>query len=453
MASRPNGFALPQMNRQVISQLSLLKPDNLGAFIEKYPSVYKDYYIVAAEASGKIERTSNTFFDQYVQDSKPFENFKVTASASGAAGANVTVTLTADSHVEGATNLSPAVVGHFFVDDTTGIEYVGVAVNRDTNGAHTITLRPTDSTEAAAITTDSVFLWKGRQSAEEASGQQDGMYKTWGKRRRELSIIRTDKRYTDLAMLEELQMQIDGETYYDADRSDLNERHLYSTEDQLMLGRKRNNLGAPAPGTRNSDSMGLIEQIREWGEDLGQSVTINDAFWKSMARTADADGYTKKYDVLVDSEFWYETEDWLDTKLTSGARTVVINTDGQSDLRVNFDFSDFKIYGMELGFKTYSLFNTARTHGSDAANSYLKGTAVFIPQGDVFINGDDFQGNLPMFRVRYMTRSNEGWINKMMTDGGFFDKNTGAYGEISMICYKGLETYNIHGYKIARIGA
>lgn len=449
MASRPNGFAHPMLSHGVITTLGLLKPDNLGAYIEKYPSLFKDYYIVSQEAAGKIERTGNTFFDQWVQDSKPFENFKVTATASGAAGANVTVTLTADSHVAGATSLSPAVVGHFFVDDTTGIEYVGVAVNKTSNGAHTITLRPTDSTESAAITTSSVFLWKGRQSAEEASDQQDGLYKTWAKRRRELSIIRTDKNYTDLAMLEELEYE--GQTYYDLDKTDMNDRHLYSTEDQLMLGRARTNLGAAAPGTRNSNSMGLVEQIREWGEDLGQSVTIGDAFWKGMARSADADGYTKKYDVLVENEFWYETEDWLDTKLTSGSRTVVINTTGQEDLRVNFDFSDFKIYGMELGFKNYALFNTARTHGSDATASYLKGMAVFIPQGDVFINGDDFQGNLPMFRVRYMSRPNEGWINKVLTDGGMFDKNAKANGQVAIISYKGLETYNIHGYKVAKL--
>src|SRR5690606_20411161 len=130
-------------------------------------------------------------------------------------------------------------VGHFFVDDTTGIEYEATAVNKGSNGAHTITLKPTDITETAAITTASVLLWKGRQSANEASDQLDGMYSSLGKRRRELSIIRTDKNYTDLAMMETL--EYNGQTFYDLDKTDINKRHLFSTEDQLMLGRKRNN--------------------------------------------------------------------------------------------------------------------------------------------------------------------------------------------------------------------
>ena len=104
---------------------------------------------------------------------------------------------------------------------------------------------------------------------------------------------------------------------------------------------------------------------------------------------------------------------------------------------------------MELDFKTYALFNTARTHGSDATNSYLEGQAVFIPQGNVFINNE--AGSLPMFRVRYMSMDGEGWINKVMTDGGLFDKNTKANGEVSIVSYKGLETYNIHAFKIAKL--
>jgi len=442
----PNGFAHPMLSLGVITSLGLLKPDNLGDYIKLYPDLFKDYYIVSKEAQGYIKKTDNTFFDQWVNGNKPFENFKVTGAATGGSpGAAVTVTLTQASHIGALKELSPAVVGHFFVDDTTGIEYEARAINKGTNNAHTITLAPTDNTETAAITTSSVFLWKGRQSANEASTQLDGMYKDWTKRRRELSIIRTDKNYTDLAMMEKLEYQ--NRSYYDLDKSDMNDRHLYSTEDQLMLGRKRNNL--QATGTRNSDSMGLVEQIREWGEDLGSAVTVGDAFWKSMARAADADGYTKKYDALVQSEFWYATEDWLDTKLTSGSKTVVINTDGKSDLKVNFDYSSFKIYGMELDFKTYALFNTARTHGSDATNSYLEGQAVFIPQGNVFINNE--AGSLPMFRVRYMSMDGEGWINKVMTDGGLFDKNTKANGEVSIVSYKGLETYNIHAFKIAKL--
>lgn len=448
-SSRPNGFAKRIMDIGAVTTLGLLTRENISKTILEYPELgMQDYYIMKAEANGALQRTKNMYFDQYHDTSQKLENFKVTAAVTGAsAGASVTVTLTADSHIPSTNGtLSPVAEGHLFVDDTTGIHYIVVSVNKATAGAHTAVIRPADITETAEVTTDSVFLWQGRAgTVEEKSDQLDGLYKSFGQRRRWLSVIRTDKAYTDFVELEAIKAEMDGMTFYDLDKGDLNKRHLYTQEFTLMQGEKKTNL-AGVVGSRNSEAEGLIPQVKRWGDNLGTGVTINDAFYKQLARASEANGSATSYDILTDKEFLMTNEDYLQTKLGAAGINVYYNREGMSDLDVAFGFGRYKLYDIVYNIKNYTLFNTARTHGSDAANSYLKGSALFIPQGN-FAHRD--AGQLPFFQVRYMTVDGEGWINKLNSDGGFLPvpKNTENVAKFSITSYKGLETYNIGAYK------
>lgn len=450
VSSRPNGFAKQIMDLGAITTLGLLKPDNISGVILEYPELgVQDYYIMAQEARGALKRTENTFFEQWDDDSQKFENFKVTTAVTGAsAGAAVTVTLTADSHLASG-SYSPVTAGHLFTDDTTGTEYIVVSVTKTTAGAHTASIRPVDVTKTAVVTTASVFLWQGRAgTVEEASDQLEGLYKTYGKRRRDLSVIRTDKAYTDFAMLETIRNEYDGMTYYDLDKSDLNKRHLYSQEYTLMQSGQKTNLTGVV-GSRNSNAEGLIPQIKRWGDNLGTGVTLDASFYKQLARTSNANGSAKEYDILTDQEFLMTNEDFLNTYMATVGQ-VVWNRNGLSDIDIAFGFDKYKLYGQTYNIKQYELFNTQRSHGSDAPNSYLKGSAVFIPQGN-FAHRD--AGNLPFFTVRYMTMDGEGWINKLNSDGGFLPspKNTKNEAKFSLTSYKGLETYNIGAYKFVQV--
>lgn len=447
--SRPNGFAKRIMDIGAVTTLGLLTRENISKTILEYPELgLQDYYIMKAEANGALERTLNMYFDQYHDANQKFENFKVTAAVTGAsAGAQVTITLTADSHIPSTNGtLSPVTEGHLFTDDTTGIDYIVVSTNKTAAGAHTAVIKPADILETAEITTDSVFLWKGRAgTVEEKSDQLDGLYSGYDQRRRYLSIIRTDKAYTDLVKLEALKTEMDGMTFYDLDKDDINKRHLFTQEETLMFGKQKTNL-AGVVGSRNSQAEGLIPQVQRWGDNLGTGVTINDAFYKQLARASEANGSANSYDILTDKEFLMTNEDYLQTKLGTAGINVYYNRDGMSDLDVAFGFGRYKLYDVEYNIKNYVMFNTQRTHGSDAVNSHLKGSALFIPQGN-FAHRD--AGTLPFFQVRYMTVDNEGWINKLNSDGGFLPspKNTENVAKFSITSYKGLETYNIGAYK------
>lgn len=440
-----NGFASPMLREDALTTLGLLNDKNIEGMIKKYPEIFRKYYITAKEGQGAIKRTKNRFFEQWVDENKPFEKFKVTEDvAGGGAGQSVTVTLTGESHYPTDSGLSPVAVGHFFVDDATGIEYEVVSVDKSTPGAHTAVLNPTSSAATADISAaDSVFLWRGRLSVEEASKQADGHYRGVEKRRRYLSAIRTDKKYSDDTMLETL--DYGDNTYYNLDKTDINDRHLHSTETQLMFGEIRDNI--QSTGSRNTLAEGLIPQVQRWGTDLGTGVTIDNAFYQNIARTTRSDGYSRHFDVLAHSDFIMANEDYLDTVMVQKNIQVSVTRDGLNPLKVAFDFGTYDRYGIKYDLKEYDLFNTGLTYGSEAnEDSYLAGAALFIPQGD-FVHPE--AGNLPFFQVRYQAITEEGWTTKMMSDGGMLpqSKNTNAEIEFSLLSWKGIETYNIQAYK------
>lgn len=448
---RPNGVALQIANHRAVSVLATLKggEDNMyPTLIKEFPEYgIQDTYIAKLEASGALKRTDSMEFDQWYDGSKPFENFKVTTAVTGAsAGADIVVTLTADSHIPSTSGKdSPIAVGHLYVDDATGFEYVIKAVDKTVDGAHKATLSVVDITKTGAVTTASVLLWKGRAgTVEEKSNQLDGLYKGYGKRSRSLSVIRTDKAYTDFAQLEALKGSDGIGTFYDLDKTDLNRRHLFTTEYTLMQSGAKTNI-ANISGSRNSNAEGLIPQIQRYGEDLG-AITINDAFYKTLARSANANGTATSFDILTDQEFIMANEDYLSSVMVAQNIQQVVNRDGLEDLRIAFGFSTFNRYGMTFNVKNYDLFNSARIHGSDNPNSYTKGLALFIPQGTVQAPDGESMNYL---RVRYMTT--DGWVNHMGSDGSFVGKGTENKAVFSLTAYKGLETFNIGAYKVGKL--
>lgn|SRR5690625_1270282 len=450
----PNGFAKERLDLQAITVLNLVKDENYGEGILEMPGLnIDDYYIVAKEATGGLKRTGSMFFDQWMDADRRYEAFMVTTAVDGAgAGDEVTVTLTPESHlVDGNEVLSPVTAGHLFTDDTTGTEYIVVSTDKTTAGAHTAVIKPTDSTETAEVTTDSYFKWHGRGSVEEASDQLEGLYGARQTRRRHLEIIRTDKAYTDLSML--VETKIGDRTYYNLDTGDslknLTGRHLFTTEHELMLGKKRDNIG-DVVGSRNTEAMGLRSQIIEWGTDYGDAVTIDDDFFKSIARSASTNGFTTDYDFVTGIDARFALDDYLSTKMGASGIQQLYTREGLSDLEVSFGFGAFKLYGGTFRTKDYALFNSGKTHGADTSNSYLQGEFLLVPNGD-FVHPK--AGNLPFFTVRYMSIDNEGWVNKLNYSGGMLRQPIGTKNEarFSLTSYKGLETYHIDAFGRGKI--
>lgn len=442
----PNGFSQDALSLRVIGLLGIQKPSNFGEMVKRYPELFRDYYFASLEAEGKIKMSTNQFFDQWVDLARPFEAFKVTATVTGSgAGAVATATLTNASHMGTGGVLSPPAVGHFFTDDLNGIEYVITAVNKSVGNAHTVSLKPTDAADTVTLTTASFLKWSGRLSAQEGSDQLDGMYRGIDKRRRQLSIVRTDKKYTDLATMETT--DYNGMTLYDMDKTDMMRRHNFSKEQQLMKGKIRNNIDAAGTGTKNSDAEGLIQQIARWGVNLGTGITINDTFWKNVARRVRSNGYVRDYTILGESEVGYAITDYLAAKLGYTGAVIYGQYDGKSEIDVAFNFGKFDIYNTSWKFKEYALFDAAYTHGQDFEQvGEDTGRFLVIPNGTV-IQPD--QTTSDFLTIRYQEFA--GKMNHIGTDGSFFGKNTENVAEISVTSYIGLESYLIDAFSMGKI--
>lgn len=443
----PNGFSVPQMKYPIISQLGLLNDSNYSDYITSYPSLVRDSYIMKTEAAGGTKYTPTKKWKQWIDNNKPLPSFKVTGAGAGAAGAAVTVTLTTGSHM-GSGTLSPVAVGQIYEDDLNGIQYEVRAVVKTTPSAHTVSLAPTKASQSAAITTASLLKYQGRNSVIEASSQQDGIYSGVDKRERDLQIIRTNKSYSDLAKFEILEYK--GESYYTIDRTNLEKEHIMTKELTLMFGDKKDNLTAAA-GNQNTDAQGLIPTILQYGTDLTATTTLSDAFFQDLKRANDADGYTTKYDVLCDTEFWLAYQAYL--RAAGTASNIVVNVnlnDRDKTIQGIFDFSDeVKMWGMDLTLKNYAYFNSSRTHGADINTGFWRGSAVFLPIGSKY--NEAAEGELPYFRVRYMSDSADGVMNHFDTDGALVGKNTKREVELALTSYNALEMYNVKAFKYAKI--
>lgn len=449
MPTIPNQISVPIMKYDVLSQFALLKQSNYTDYITSYPDLVKDSFIMKTEASGAAKWSPTKKWKQWVDNNKPLPAFKVTANAAGgSAGAAVTVTLTAASHTT-AGKYSPVAVGQVYEDDKDGIQYEVRAVSKSVDGAHTATIAPTKASQTAAILAATSFLkFQGRTSVKEGSEQQDGIYETFTSRDRDMQIIRTNKSYTDLAKFEILEYK--NQSYYTIDRTKMEPEHISSQELKLMFGDFMDNM-TEAAGNANTTARGFIPTILAEGTDLTATTALSETFFQDLKRANDADGYTTKYEVLCDTEFWIAYQAFLRT--LTGASNIVVNVDvdaATKQIQGIFDFSEsIKIYGIELTLKNYAYFNSARTHGADMNTGFWRGSAVFFPIGSRY--NDAAEGMLPYFRVRYQSDSENGQMTFLDTDGALFGKNTKRVAELALTSYKGIEMYNIKAFKFAKI--
>jgi len=449
MPTIPNQFSVPIMKYDILSQFALLNTHNYTDYITTYPDLVKDSFIMKTEASGSAKYSPTKKWKQWLDNNKPLPAFKVTAAGTGgSAGAAVTVTLTSGSHLS-AGRYSPVSVGQVYEDDKDGIQYEVRAVNKTTDGAHTVTLAPTKASQTAALTTASFLKFQGRTSVKEGSEQQDGIYEGFTSRDRDMQIIRTNKSYTDLAKFEILEYK--NQSYYTIDRTKMEPEHIMSQELKLMFGDFMDNM-TEAAGNANTTARGFIPTIIAEGTDLSATTALSTSFFQDLKRANDADGYTTKYEVLCDTEFWIAYQAYLQS-LGGGASNIVVNVDVDSatkEIQGVFDFSDsVKIYGIELTLKNYAYFNSARTHGADMNTGFWRGSAVFFPIGTRY--NDAAEGQLPYFRVRYQSDSEGGQMTFLDTDGALVGKSTKRVVDLALTSYKGIEMYNIKAFKFAKI--
>lgn len=443
----PNGFSVPRMEYPFLSMLELLDKSNYTSFIKQFPKT-RGYYIMQLEAEGNMAWSATKNWKQWVDTNKDLPAFKVTANvAPASAGASFTATLTSGSHT--ASKLSPIGEGFAFVDDSTNEEFEVVSVDKTTPGAHTVTLRNTNKLSAVGLTSAKSFLkYVGKPFTQEASYQRNGIYRDYDTVSYDMTILREDRSYSDSTQFEVL--ELDGKTYYNIDKDRLQEDFLMQQELELMLnGRVRDNVGDKAHGNQNTNHLSVLKQAEAKGLDLTATTSLSDTYFENIARQNDADGYINTYDVLTTIDFQIAFQKYLKAQNSVNVDIQITNGD-MSDIQAVFDYSDrAKIYGVEYSIKKYDMLNSARTHGANSANSYHKGTALFIPKGTMYnpLEND----YTPITRVRYQAKSASDSAVQTYVGGGLAGIGTTAELQTALVAHKGVEVGQVDAMKVGRI--
>lgn len=372
------------VNRQFVSDMSILKPQYYSQFIEKYGS---QNYAQLLEALGMKATVPAKKFGHFESRGKLHDNVKVLSFTGGAsAGASATVTISTDSILSGR---SPIRTGEVLENAKNGKQYKVTSVSTYPN---IFVMTPFDSTELinATLLAADFLLFRGISEAGESSTKFDTLTGLIEEKTFYTTEIREDFTISDRAKIEELWFEVNGQPYYTYKGLDeAVRRFMNNKEFKLMFGKPQG-----ATGTT-----GLIPQVEAGGQvtTWGTSFDIDD--FHNLARLADFNGGAQEYHFLMDSYLRSAVDDALFAKYQNGAIQWA-SVGGSSEVAVKYGFDSIKIDGTTFHLKKYLPFNAEAVYGQTIGTAgYYARTGLLIPVKD----GRDAQtgDKIPSLRLVY----------------------------------------------------
>lgn len=443
-----NGFAHRMINTGVYSDLGLVTKSNVMGFYKAFDNLARSSIVAQLEASGAVDYTKSEEFEMIFQNSKDRNMFKVSGDVEVTDSGQVTVTVV--TYADSGQNLSAPAVGLSFRENSTGIEFEVISVDKTTAGAHTAVIKPTVGGITVTIPeADAEFISFGRGNVQEASFQQDGEYKGWGQRSNWTRIIRTNKAYTDLVTMLAIEQSPTGESFYDIDKTDLPKQHIDVKELELVLGIKRDNV--TSEGNRNNKGYGFIPLVKDFGTSIdGAGTVLDKPLFRQIARSIEGNGFVKEYLGIADTEAMFKVQDFLQVNDITHQHA---NATG-SELRAMFDYNtNFVFDGISYGFKSYDYWNAQRLAGADVSKSFLSNQILLMPQG---VSPNSEGSGRPFMRLRYHNNNiaeDEGLFNKVDRGGALFGQGTTRSGEVSITSYMGAEINGVEQFIYVKLSS
>jgi len=372
------------VQRQFVSDMSILKPQYYSQFIEKYGS---QNYAQLLEALGMKATVPAKKFGHFESRGKLHDNVKVLSFTGGAsAGATATVTIDPASILN---SRSPIRVGEVIENAKNGKQYKVTSV---TTYPNIFVMSPFDSTELinATLVAADFLLFRGISEAGEASSKFDTLSGLIEEKTFYTTEIREDFTISDRAKIEELWFEVNGQPYYTYKGLDeAVRRFMNNKEFKLMFGKPQG-----ATGTT-----GLIPQVEAGGQvtTWGNTFDIDD--FHNLARLADFNGGAQEYHFLMDSYLRSAVDDALFAKYQNGAIQWA-SVGGSSEVAVKYGFDSIKIDGTTFHLKKYLPFNAEAVYGQSIGTAgYYARTGLLIPVKD----GRDAQtgDKIPSLRLVY----------------------------------------------------
>lgn len=372
------------VNRQFVSDMSILKPQYYSQFIEKYGS---QNYAQLLEALGMKATVPAKKFGHFESRGKLHDNVKVLSFTGGAsAGASATVTIDPASILN---SRSPIRAGEVVENAKNGKQYKVTSVSTYPN---IFVMTPFDSSELinATLLAADFLLFRGISEAGESSTKFDTLTGLIEEKTFYTTEIREDFTISDRAKIEELWFEVNGQPYYTYKGLDeAVRRFMNNKEFKLMFGKPQG-----ATGTT-----GLIPQVEAGGQvtTWGNTFDIDD--FHNLARLADFNGGAQEYHFLMDSYLRSAVDDALFAKYQNGAIQWA-SVGGSSEVAVKYGFDSIKIDGTTFHLKKYLPFNAEAVYGQSIGTAgYYARTGLLIPVKD----GRDAQtgDKIPSLRLVY----------------------------------------------------
>lgn len=372
------------VNRQFVSDMSILKPQYYSQFIEKYGS---QNYAQLLEALGMKATVPSKKFGHFESRGKLHDNVKVLSFTGGAsAGASATVTIDPASILN---SRSPIRAGEVIENAKNGKQYKVTSVSTYPN---IFVMTPFDSAELinATLLAADFLLFRGISEAGESSTKFDTLTGLIEEKTFYTTEIREDFTISDRAKIEELWFEVNGQPYYTYKGLDeAVRRFMNNKEFKLMFGKPQG-----ATGT-----VGLIPQVEAGGQVTTWGTTFDVDDFHNLARLADFNGGAQEYHFLMDSYLRSAVDDALFAKYQNGAIQWA-SVGGSSEVAVKYGFDSIKIDGTTFHLKKYLPFNAEAVYGQSIGTAgYYARTGLLIPVKD----GRDAQtgDKVPSLRLVY----------------------------------------------------
>lgn len=439
MATQPSHIRLsPYAGRQILTDLGLLNENSYPTFIKKYPSFARKNYIVTREAQGALTYTPNKRYFHWTQSGKNVPMFKATTAVSALAGATPTVTVAAGYYKTAGAYSAPA-PGHYYMNDTNGQLYYIVSKSEATANAHTIVIRNVIAAQAIAIGVNDALIFKPTIVGE-SSGSQEGIYRVDEKLENYCATIKTTKKFSDWNLFEKIDKPGYNNSWKNGQMVDEYDLFLYQQEQLLMFIDQFDNV----PGVENKHRA-LIPLVKAYGQVDTSSTAINSAFFQSLARLVDAEGYSWEYDALMNINFRFKFEDYLRAAYGQGGGIVWAKAFADSPMSINDNFDSYSVQGLKFNWTTYAHFSSAALAGAAPNTGFYNNACLLIPRGfGVTPEGT----NVPRFRVRWQGESAGDPIVRVRPTGGLAPIPTDDIEQlvISHVTYKGIDPFGLNGY-------
>lgn len=402
-------------------------------------------YILLREAQNAGLYTNNKVFYQWTQKGKNAPSFQTTANVQpGASSGTITC---ASAYMYDSNTLSPFGNGFYFRNQRTG-QVVQLTAVVNSVGVTTATATTTDGSNLDILATD-LMTWSATV-VPERSGSQTTMATIDVKVQNECATIKTTQEFTDWAMFEKLDIP-DDPAGFDRIRyrqqADERDRFFFQQEDLLMFGKPMTNIS----GLRNNHT-GLLPNVIANGQTDTTSTVVNQAYFDNIRRNIDAQGYSMKFDALLNLELRMKWENFIASTYNAGS-LVYKNADAfeGEGAEINRNFKAYDFHGIQLNFKTYDYFSTANIFGGAPNSGLYNNAALLIPRGD---GVDPESGtNVPRFQIRWQGVSEGAAPIKLRLTGGMAPVPTSDVEElvVSTVTTKGLQAFGINGYQFLQL--